>query len=79
MKLTSIFKSAMLSAAIFSCALQAKPVYVQQRQSLNIRALDAVRDGVKEVLNEKRFITVSSFKFTYESAQGSLPLRADST
>ncbi len=69
MKLTSIFKSAMLSAAIFSCALQAKPVYVATTAIVEHPALDAVRDGVKEVLNENGYHG-EQFKFTYESAQG---------
>jgi len=69
MKLTSIFKTAILSAAILSSGLQAKQVYVATTAIVEHPALDAVRDGVKEVLNENGY-TGDNLKFTYESAQG---------
>ncbi len=69
MKLSALFKRAMLAAAIFSCALQAKPVYVATTAIVEHPALDAVRDGIKEVLNENGY-RGEQFKFTYESAQG---------
>ncbi|WP_435234145.1 ABC transporter substrate-binding protein [Psychromonas sp. PT13] len=69
MKLSSIFKTAMLSAAILSAGLQAKPVYVATTAIVEHPALDAVRDGVKEVLTENGY-TGDELKFTYESAQG---------
>ena len=73
MKLSSIFKSAILSAAILSCGLQAKPVYVATTAIVEHPALDAVRDGVKEVLNENGY-SGEEFKFTYESAQGNVAI-----
>jgi len=69
MKLSSIFKSAVLSAAILSCGLQAKPVYVATTAIVEHPALDAVRDGVKAALNEHGY-SGDQLKFTYESAQG---------
>ena len=69
MKLSSIFKSAVLSAAILSCGLQAKPVYVATTAIVEHPALDAVRDGVKAALNEHGY-SGEQLKFTYESAQG---------
>lgn len=69
MKLSSIFKSVMLSAALLSSGLQAKPVYVATTAIVEHPALDAVRDGVKAVLNENGY-SGDQFKFTYESAQG---------
>ena len=69
MKLTSIFKTAILSAVILSSGLQAKQVYVATTAIVEHPALDAVRDGVKEVLTENGY-TGDNLKFTYESAQG---------
>jgi putative ABC transport system substrate-binding protein len=69
MNLSSIFKSVIFSAAILSCGLQAKPVYVATTAIVEHPALDAVRDGVKEVLTENGY-SGEQFKFTYESAQG---------
>jgi putative ABC transport system substrate-binding protein len=69
MKLSSIIKSVVLFAAILSCGLQAKPVYVATTAIVEHPALDAVRDGVKEVLTENGY-SGEQFKFTYESAQG---------
>lgn len=69
MKLNSIVKGAVLSAAILSCGLQAKPVYIATTAIVEHPALDAVRDGVKEVLNENGY-SGEQLKFTYESAQG---------
>lgn len=73
MKLNSIFKSVILSAAILSCGLQAKPVYVATTAIVEHPALDAVRDGVKKVLNENGY-SGDEFKFTYESAQGNVAI-----
>lgn len=75
MKLSSIFKTAILSAAILSCGLQAKPVYVATTAIVEHPALDAVRDGVKEVLTENGY-TGDKLKFTYESAQGKTDIAA---
>lgn len=69
MKLSSIFKGAFLAAALFSCALQAKPAYVATTAIVEHPALDAVRDGIKEALKENGY-DGDNLKFTYESAQG---------
>lgn len=69
MKLNSMFKSAILSAAILSCGLQAKPVYVATTAIVEHPALDAVRDGIKETLIKSGYVG-DQLKFTYESAQG---------
>ena len=69
MKLHSIVKSTLLAAAVISTGLQAKPVYVATTAIVEHPALDAVRDGVKSVLEESGY-TGDELKFTYESAQG---------
>ncbi|MCW8995158.1 MAG: ABC transporter substrate-binding protein [Psychromonas sp.] len=69
MKLSSIVKGVMLSAAILSGGLQAKPVYVATTAIVEHPALDAVRDGIKQALNENGY-SGKQLKFTYESAQG---------
>ncbi len=69
MKLSSIFKSALMSTLLVSSALQAKPVYVATTAIVEHPALDAVRDGVKQVLIDNGY-SGDKLKFTYESAQG---------
>ncbi|MGB5446627.1 MAG: ABC transporter substrate binding protein, partial [Psychromonas sp.] len=69
MKLTSICKAIALSTVVLCTSLQAKTVYVATTAIVEHPALDAVRDGVKEVLNENGY-TDDNLKFTYESAQG---------
>ncbi|MGB5444406.1 MAG: ABC transporter substrate-binding protein [Psychromonas sp.] len=69
MKLSSIVKGVILSAAVFTCALQAKPVYVATTAIVEHPALDAVRYGILEVLNENGY-SGDNLKFTFESAQG---------
>jgi len=69
MKLSSIAKALVLSAAVLSSGLQAKQVYVATTAIVEHPALDAVRDGVKEALNEGGYAG-DALKFTYESAQG---------
>jgi len=69
MKLSSIVKAIVLSTAVLSSAIQAKQVYVATTAIVEHPALDAVRDGVKEVLTESGY-TQDTLKFTYESAQG---------
>ncbi|WP_372880564.1 ABC transporter substrate-binding protein [Psychromonas sp.] len=69
MKLTSICKAIALSAAVLCSSLQAETVYVATTAIVEHPALDAVRDGIKEVLNENGY-TDENLKFTYESAQG---------
>ena len=53
MKLSSIFKSAIISTLILSGSLQAKPVYVAITAIVEHPALDAVRDGIKQTLKGK--------------------------
>jgi putative ABC transport system substrate-binding protein len=69
MKLSSIFKSVIIATAIISGALHAKPVYVATTAIVEHPALDAVRDGIKQSLNENGY-SGDQLKFTYESAQG---------
>lgn len=69
MKLSSIVKAVILSTAVLGSGLQAKQVYVATTAIVEHPALDAVRDGIKEVLNESGY-TGEQLKFTYESAQG---------
>jgi putative ABC transport system substrate-binding protein len=69
MKLNSIYKAIALSTVLLCSGLQAKTVYVATTAIVEHPALDAVRDGVKEVLNENGY-TDENLKFTYESAQG---------
>jgi len=64
-----MFKGLILSAAVLSCTLQAKPVYVATTAIVEHPALDAVREGIKEVLNENGY-SGDNLKFTFESAQG---------
>jgi len=68
-KLSSILKLAALSGALLCAGLQAKPVYVATTAIVEHPALDAVRDGIKAVLEENGY-TGDNLKFTYESAQG---------
>jgi putative ABC transport system substrate-binding protein len=68
MKLTSIYKAVALSTLLLCSSLQAKDVYVATTAIVEHPALDAVRDGIKEVLNESGY--ADNLKFTYESAQG---------
>lgn len=69
MKLNSMLKFAALAGTMLCGGLQAKPVYVATTAIVEHPALDAVRDGVKEVLAENGY-TDENLKFTYESAQG---------
>lgn len=69
MKFRSIVKALVLSTAVLSGGLQAKPVYVATTAIVEHPALDAVRDGIKAVLEERGY-TGDNLKFTYESAQG---------
>lgn len=69
MKLSSIFKSALVSTLLVSAALQAKPVYIATTAIVEHPALDAVRDGVKQSLKDNGY-SGDKLKFTYESAQG---------
>ncbi len=69
MTFTSLIKVAALSAAFVCCAAQAQAVYVATTAIVEHPALDAVRDGVKAVLEENGY-RGGKMKFTYESAQG---------
>jgi putative ABC transport system substrate-binding protein len=69
MKLNSIFKSTIIATLLISGVLQAKPVYVATTAIVEHPALDAVRDGVKQTLNDNGY-SGAKLKFTYESAQG---------
>jgi putative ABC transport system substrate-binding protein len=69
MKLNSIIKTLALSTVVLCSSLQAKTVYVATTAIVEHPALDAVRDGIKAVLNENGYIG-DNLKFTYESAQG---------
>jgi putative ABC transport system substrate-binding protein len=69
MKLSTLFKSVLLTSALIAGGLQAKPVYIATTAIVEHPALDAIRDGIKEVLNEQGY-KGDNLKFTYESAQG---------
>ncbi|WP_415231529.1 ABC transporter substrate-binding protein [Psychromonas sp.] len=69
MNLNSVLKAIALSTVVLCTSLQAKTVYVATTAIVEHPALDAVRDGIKEVLNENGY-TGDQLKFTYESAQG---------
>jgi len=69
MKLRSIFKSAILVAALVGSSLLAKPAYIATTAIVEHPALDAVRDGIKQALNDNGY-GGENLKFTYESAQG---------
>lgn len=69
MKVSSIVKSVIVSTLLLSGALQAKPVYVATTAIVEHPALDAVRDGIKQTLNDNGY-SGDKLKFTYESAQG---------
>jgi putative ABC transport system substrate-binding protein len=69
MKISSIVKSAVIATALLGGMLQAKPVYIATTAIVEHPALDAVRDGIKERLNESGY-KGDKLKFTYESAQG---------
>ena len=64
-----IFKSALVSTLLISGVLHAKPVYVATTAIVEHPALDAVRDGIKQSLNDNGY-SGDNLKFTYESAQG---------
>lgn len=69
MKVSSMFKSAIVASVMISGALYAKPAYVATTAIVEHPALDAVRDGIKETLNKNGY-SGDNLKFTYESAQG---------
>ena len=75
MRLSSIFKSAIVSTLLMSAALQAKPVYIATTAIVEHPALDAVRDGIKQTLNDNGY-SGDKLKFTYESAQGKTDIAA---
>lgn len=78
MKLRNFLTAAVTAATLSmtaSMTVQAEPVYVAATAIVEHPALDAVRDGIKEVLAEKGY-TEENLKFTYESAQGNPAIAA---
>lgn len=69
------FLTAAVAAATLSMTAQAEPVYVATTAIVEHPALDAVRDGIKEVLSESGY-SDQDLKFTYESAQGNPAIAA---
>lgn len=69
MKLASIFKSTAIATLFISSVLYAKPVYIATTAIVEHPALDALRDGIKQSLNDNGY-SGDKLKFTYESAQG---------
>lgn len=69
MKLNTFFKGMLVTTLLASATIQAKPLYIASTAIVEHPALDAVRDGVKEVLKENGYDS-KKLKFTYESAQG---------
>jgi putative ABC transport system substrate-binding protein len=72
--LTAAVTAATLSMAT-SMSVQAETVHVAATAIVEHPALDAVRDGIKEVLTEQGY-TEKNLKFTYESAQGNPAIAA---
>ncbi|MAY41215.1 MULTISPECIES: ABC transporter substrate-binding protein [unclassified Neptuniibacter] len=78
MKLRNFLTAAVTAATLSmsaSMSAQAEPVYVAATAIVEHPALDAVRDGIKEVLAEKGYAE-DDLKFTYESAQGNPAIAA---
>ncbi len=69
------FLTAAVAAATLSMSVQAEPVYVATTAIVEHPALDAVRDGIKDVLAESGY-SEQDLKFTYESAQGNPAIAA---
>ncbi|WP_026972350.1 ABC transporter substrate-binding protein [Aliagarivorans marinus] len=69
MKLSSLFQGVAMATALFAAGASAAPAYVATTAIVEHPALDAVRDGVKAVLEENGY-SGDKLKFTYESAQG---------
>ena len=69
MKLNTFFKGMLVTTLLAGATIQAKPLYIASTAIVEHPALDAVRDGVKEVLKEYGYDS-KKLKFTYESAQG---------
>jgi len=74
MKLRNFLTSALMATAL-ATTVQAQPVYVAATAIVEHPALDAVRDGVREVLEEQGY-TDQTLKFTFESAQGNPAIAA---
>ncbi|MBE9399405.1 ABC transporter substrate-binding protein [Pontibacterium sp. N1Y112] len=74
MKLRNLLTAA-VAAATLSMSVQAEPVYVATTAIVEHPALDAVRDGIKDVLAESGY-SEQDLKFTYESAQGNPAIAA---
>lgn len=72
--LTAAVTAATLSMAT-SMSVQAETVHVAATAIVEHPALDAVRDGIKEVLAEQGY-NEKNLKFTYESAQGNPAIAA---
>jgi len=69
MRVSTIFKSAVLATAFVACGLHANSAYIATTAIVEHPALDAVRDGIKERIMESGY-SGDNLKFTYESAQG---------
>ncbi|WP_026960250.1 ABC transporter substrate-binding protein [Aliagarivorans taiwanensis] len=69
MKLSSLFQGVAMATALFAAGASAASAYVATTAIVEHPALDAVRDGVKAVLEENGY-SGDKLKFTYESAQG---------
>jgi putative ABC transport system substrate-binding protein len=69
MKFSLICKIAIIPMLLIGITLNAKPIYVATTAIVEHPALDAVRDGIKQTLNDNGY-SGDKLKFTYESAQG---------
>lgn len=69
MRLSTFVKGAVISALLATTVVQAKQVFIATTAIVEHPALDAVRDGIKQSLNDNGY-SGDKLKFTYESAQG---------
>ncbi|GAA0785161.1 ABC transporter substrate-binding protein [Marinobacterium sediminicola] len=75
MTLKKLMSTAIAAAALTMTTAHAAPVYVATTAIVEHPALDSVRDGIKQTLEENGY-NESNLKFTYESAQGNPAIAA---
>ncbi len=75
MTLKKLMTTAIAAATLTLSTAQAAPVYVATTAIVEHPALDSVRDGIKETLEENGY-NDQNMKFTYESAQGNPAIAA---
>ncbi|KEA63318.1 ABC transporter substrate-binding protein [Marinobacterium lacunae] len=75
LNLKKLLTAAVAATTLTLSAAQAAPVFVATTAIVEHPALDAVRDGIKQTLEENGF-SGDDLKFTYESAQGNPAMAA---